>query len=47
MNQSAQIKIDLYTLIKFIYSEKATTFCEISALLLTVCTGVKSKVDIS
>ena len=29
------------------YSEKATKFCEISTLLLTVCTVVKSKVDIS
>ena len=33
--------------IKFIYSEKATKFCEISTLLLTVCTVVKSKVEIS
>ena len=32
--------------LKFIYSEKATTFCEISTLLLTVCTAVKSKVEI-
>ena len=30
--------------VKFIYSEKATTFCEIFNLLLTVCTVVKSKV---
>ena len=30
-------------LIKFIYSEKATNFCEIFPLLLTVCTVVKSK----
>ena len=34
-------------LIKFIYSEKATKFCEIFTLLLTVCTVVKSKVKIS
>ena len=34
-------------LLKFIYSEKATKFCEIFALLLTVCTVVKSKVKIS
>ena len=34
-------------MIKFIYSEKATEFCEISTLLLTVCTAVKSKVEIS
>ena len=33
--------------IKFIYSEKATKFCEIFPLLLTVCTVVKSKVKIS
>ena len=29
--------------LKFIYSEKATKFCEIFLLLLTVCTVVKSK----
>ena len=28
---------------KFIYSEKATKFCELFLLLLTVCTVVKSK----
>ena len=33
--------------LKFIYSEKATKFCEILTLLLTVCTVVKSKVKIS
>ena len=33
--------------LKFIYSEKATRFCEISILLLTVCTVVKSKLEIS
>ena len=33
--------------LKFIYSEKATKFCEISPLLLTVCTVVKSKGEIS
>ena len=33
--------------IKFIYSEKATKFCKIFTLLLTVCTVVKSKVKIS
>ena len=33
--------------VKFIYSEKATKFCEIFSLLLTVCTVVKSKVKIS
>ena len=29
------------------YSEKATKFCEIVTLLLTVCTVVKSKLKIS
>ena len=29
--------------IKFIYSEKATKFCEIFPLLLTVCSAFKSK----
>ena len=31
----------------FIYSEKASTFCEISTLLLSYVVPVKSKVDIS
>ena len=34
-------------MLKFIYSEKVTKFCEISTLLLTVCTVVKSKVEVS
>ena len=33
-------------MIKFIYSEKATKFCEISPLLLSVCTVDKSKGEI-
>ena len=33
--------------VKFIYTEKATKFCEIFPLLLTVCTVVKSKGKIS
>ena len=33
--------------VKFLYSEKATKFYEISTLLLTVCTVVKSLVEIS
>ena len=37
----------MFAYVKFIYSEKATKFCKISTLLLTVCTVVKSKVDIS
>ena len=32
--------------VKFIYSEKATKFCEISTLLLTGTTQDKSKVEI-
>ena len=32
---------------KFIYSEKATKFCEISPLLLSYVVPVKSKVEIS
>ena len=36
-----------YLVLKFIYSEKATKFCEISTLLLSVCTVDKSKVEIS
>ena len=35
------------TKVNFIYSEKARKICEISTLLLTVCTVVKSKVEIS
>ena len=34
-------------ILKFIYSEKATKFYEISTLILTVCTVDKSKVEIS
>ena len=33
--------------LKFIYSEKATNFCEISTLLLSYVVPVKSKVEIS
>ena len=36
-----------YLIVKFIYSEKDTKFCEIFPLLLTVCTVVKSKGKIS
>ena len=38
---------DFSTLLKFIYSEKATKSCETFPLLLTVCTVVKSKGKIS
>ena len=34
-------------LLKFIYSDKATKFCEISTLLLSYVVPVKSKVGIS
>ena len=33
--------------VKFMYSEKATQFCKIFPLLLTVCTVIKSKGNIS
>ena len=33
-------------IVKFIYSEKATKFCEFFTFLLTVCTVVKCKVKI-
>ena len=33
-------------LLKFMYSEKATKFCEIFTLLLTACTEVKSQMKI-
>ena len=36
----------LFLPLKLIYSEKATKVCEIFALLLTVCTVVKSKMKI-
>ena len=41
------INLIMFSSVKFIYSEKATKFCEIFILLLTVCTVVKSKVKIS
>ena len=37
----------MFQKLKFIYSEKATKFCEIFPVLLTVCTVVKSKGKIS
>ena len=43
--QTQGCKISL--ILKFKYSEKATKFCEIFPLLLTVCTVVKSKGKIS
>ena len=35
------------SMVKFIYSEKATEFCKIFTLLMSVCTVDKSKVKIS
>ena len=37
----------MHITVKFIYSEKATKFCEIFNLLLSVCTADKRKVNIS
>ena len=37
----------LFPQLKFIYSEKATKFCEISTLFLSYVVPVKSKVEIS
>ena len=39
--------LSIFSLVKFVYCEKATKFCEIFSLLLTVCTVVKSKVKVS
>ena len=36
-----------YLILKFVYSEEATKFCEIFPLLLTTVHTVKSKVEIS
>ena len=36
----------MYLALKFIYSEKATKFCEISTLDLTLCSSVKTKLEI-
>ena len=41
--KTTQLKrVSFNTEIRFIYSEKATQFCEIFTYLLTVCTVVKS-----
>ena len=37
---------DIFLLLKFVYSEKATKFCEISILLLSTVHTEKSKVEI-
>ena len=39
--------LDRHRFVKFIYSEKATKFCEISTLILSSVHTVKSKVEIS
>ena len=36
-----------YLIVKFVYSEKATKFCDISTLLLSTVHKDKSKVEIS
>ena len=38
---------EFYSILKFVYSEKATKFCEIFTLLLSYVVPVKSKVEIS
>ena len=42
-----KLNLLLFFSLKFIYSEKATKFCKISTLHLSVCTLDKSKVEIS
>ena len=37
----------IFVIVKLVYSEKATKFCEISTLLLPVCIVDKSKEEIS
>ena len=44
--KARSIKIKFSTLVKFIYSEKATNFCEISTVDLSYIVTVKSTVDI-
>ena len=46
-NHKSGIILEFVKYIKFIYSEKATKFCEISTLLLSYVVPVKSKVEIS
>ena len=43
----AKVECKAFKVLKFIYSEKATKFCEISILLLSYVVPVKSKVEIS
>ena len=44
--KSLQINYRSLLFLKFVYSEKATKFCEICTLLLTTVHPVKSKVEI-
>jgi hypothetical protein len=46
-NWRTKVKPVLTSHLKFIYSEKATKFCEISTINLTTVHTVKSKVEIS
>ena len=46
-NAVGQERFLAIVLVKFIYSEKATKFCEISTLLLSFIVPIKSKVEIS
>ena len=45
--QQVNNSVDIFIIIKFIYSEKATKFCDISTLNLTTVHTVKFKVAIS
>ena len=49
LKEKVTIPLDFFSIkLKFIYSEKATKFCEIFTLLLTICMMmIESKVKIS
>ena len=42
-----ELRSENHQILKFIYSERATKFCEISTLILSYVVPVKSKVEIS
>ena len=42
-----KLQVNIGSILKFVYSEKATKFCEILPLLLSTVHTVKSKVEIS
>ena len=44
--KQVKVRLAFSHLLKFIYSEKATKFCEISTLFLSECTVDKGKVEI-